>query len=45
VDRLCARATAAQEGCLASIRSTLLPDQLERFDRLVKSGRWAGSRS
>jgi hypothetical protein len=40
VDRLCARATAAQEGCLSSIRSTLLPDQIERFDRLVKSGRW-----
>ncbi len=40
VDRLCGRATAAQESCLSSIRSTLLPDQQERFDRLVKSGRW-----
>src|ERR1043165_4157353 len=39
VDRLCARATAAQEGCLSSIRSTLLPEQKERFERLLKSGR------
>ena len=39
-DRLCAKATAAQETCMTSIRSTLLPDQHERFDALVKSGRW-----
>lgn len=42
VDRLCARATAAQEGCLSSIRSALLPEQKECFERLVKSGRWGG---
>ena len=41
-DRLCASATAAQETCLTSIRDTLLPEQRERFDALVKSGRWGG---
>ena len=39
-DRYCVKATAAQETCVSSIRSTLLPDQQERFDRLLQSGRW-----
>jgi len=42
VDRLSAKAAAAQERCMGSIRGTLLPDQQERFDGLVKSGRWGG---
>jgi len=42
VDRLCARAQEAQASCMASIRATLLPDQAERFDALVRSGRWGG---
>ncbi len=41
-DRLCARAQQAHASCMASIRATLLPDQVERFDALVRSGRWGG---
>jgi hypothetical protein len=41
-DRLCARAQEAHASCMASIRATLLPDQVERFDALVRSGRWGG---
>jgi len=42
VDRLSTKAAAAQERCMGSIRGTLLPDQQERFDGLLKSGRWGG---
>jgi hypothetical protein len=42
VDRLSAKAAAAQERCMSSVRGTLLPDQQERFDGLLKSGRWGG---
>ena len=39
-DRLCAEAARAQTTCMTSIRETLLPDQRQRFDSLLKSGRW-----
>jgi len=41
-DRLSARAEGAQAAFLASIRSTLLPDQRSRFESLLSTGRWGG---
>jgi hypothetical protein len=41
-DRLCARAQEAHATCMGSIRATLLPDQVDRFDALLRSGRWGG---
>lgn len=39
---LTARAQEAQASFLASIRGVLLPDQRDRFEALLRSGRWGG---